>query len=382
MPKLRAALLCLMTLLLALVPGGCWDAHEINTLSLVSGIGVDAGQKPDEYDVTVQIRKIAERETDPEKPFLLLDATGSNVLEALEEIRLINNRELYLHQNEMIVICHDQASRGIRPLLDVFLRFHETRMDVWVVISQCPAKDILQIKLIQEPVSATALARMMQGQADLSPKLAVNMLHVTEALLDASSALVVPSVCLTDEMGVTKVFINGSAVLVSDKLVGYLERDETIGYALGTGPIHSGVLEVTAENGDAVLYVSDSNASLKTFWIGDRVEADVSVRATLSIAEITGFEGESLDNVFQILEKAAVEHVVELISKAFEKSFALNADIFGIGNSMGRADPKLWEQIKPDWPDIYPETVLNISAEGVLLESGKISSSLTMKGEE
>jgi len=112
------------------------------------------------------------------------------------------------------------------------------------------------------------------------------------------------------------------------------------------------------------------------------VQADVSVKAALSIAEITGFEGESLDNVFQNLEKAAVEHVVELISKAFEKSFALSADIFGIGNSMGRTDPKLWEQIKPDWPDIYPETVLNISAEGVLLESGKISSALTMKGEE
>lgn len=382
MPKLRAALLILITLMFALVPGGCWDSHEINTLSLVSGIGVDAGQKPNEYDVTVQIRKITDREKEPETPFLLLDATASNMLEALEEIRLMNNRELYLHQNEIIIICHELASRGIRPLLDMFLRFHETRMDVWVVISMCPAKDILEVKLVQEPISATALARMMKEQADLSPKLAVNMLHVTEALLDASTALVIPAVCLSDEMGVTEIFIDGSAVLVSDKLVGYLDRDETLGYALGAGPIHSGVVEITAENGSAVLYVSQSNASLKTSWIGDRVQADVSVKAALSIAEITGFEGESLDNVFQILEKAAVEHVVELISKAFEKSFALNADIFGIGNSMGRTDPKLWEQIKPDWPDIYPETVLNISAEGVLLESGKISSSLTMKGEE
>jgi len=382
MPKLRAALLILITLMFALVPGGCWDSHEINTLSLVSGIGVDAGQKPNEYDVTVQIRKITDREKEPETPFLLLDATASNMLEALEEIRLMNNRELYLHQNEIIIICHEQAFRGIRPLLDMFLRFHETRMDVWVVISMCPAKDILEVKLVQEPISATALARMMKDESELSPKLAVNMLHVTEALLDASTALVIPAVCLSDEMGVTEIFIDGSAVLVSDKLVGYLDRDETLGYALGAGPIHSGVVEITTENGSAVLYVSQSNASLKTSWIGDRVQADVSVKAALSIAEITGFEGESLDNVFQNLEKAAVEHVVELISKAFEKSFALSADIFGIGNSMGRTDPKLWEQIKPDWPDIYPETVLNISAEGVLLESGKISSSLTMKGEE
>jgi len=152
MPKLRAALLILITLMFALVPGGCWDSHEINTLSLVSGIGVDAGQKPNEYDVTVQIRKITDREKEPETPFLLLDATASNMLEALEEIRLMNNRELYLHQNEIIIICHEQAFRGIRPLLDVFLRYHETRMDVWVVISMCPAKDILEVKLVQEPI--------------------------------------------------------------------------------------------------------------------------------------------------------------------------------------------------------------------------------------
>ena len=168
MPKLRAALLCLITLLLALVPGGCWDAREINTLSLVSGIGVDAGQNPGQYDVTVQIRKIADREADPENPFLLLEATGTNVLEALEEIRLVNNRELYLHQNgssssATIRLPRHPPAAGRVPAL------HETRMDVWVVISQCPAKDILQVELVQEPISATALARMMQGQADLSP---------------------------------------------------------------------------------------------------------------------------------------------------------------------------------------------------------------------
>jgi len=131
-----------------------------------------------------------------------------------------------------------------------------------------------------------------------------------------------------------------------------------------------------------VLYVSESTASLKTSWTGDRVKADITVKAALSVAEITGFEGQSLDDVFDKLERAAVDHMVALISKAFEKSFALNADIFGVGGSVGRTDPKLWDQIKPDWPDLYPETVLNISAEGVLLESGKISSALTMKGED
>ena len=108
------------------------------------------------------------------------------------------------------------------------------------------------------------------------------MLHVTAALLDASTALVVPAVCITDELGVKEIFINGSAVLVSDKLVGYLDRDETMGYALGAGPV-SGLLEVTTED-SAVLCVSESTASLKTSWTGDRVKADITVKAALSVA--------------------------------------------------------------------------------------------------
>ena len=49
MNKLHAMFLCLLILLLAVLPGGCWDAHEINTLSIVSGVGIDTGENPGEF---------------------------------------------------------------------------------------------------------------------------------------------------------------------------------------------------------------------------------------------------------------------------------------------------------------------------------------------
>jgi len=383
MNKWRTGLLCLLILLVAVIPGGCWDEHEINTLSIVSGVGIDPGESPGEFDVIVQIHKVTKaNEAEPEQPFLLLDATGKNVLEALNEINLRNNRNLFLHENQVIIISQDQAALGIRSLLDMFLRYHETRLEVWVIISECPAKDILQIKLVQEPVTASALALMIQDQTKISPQMGANMLRVTSALLDASKALVVPMIGITDEFGSSKIIIDGSAVIVSDKMVGRLTRDETLGFAIGSGPIKSGVLEVTAENGSAVLYISDSSASMKTSWADDHMQADISVDATLSVAEITGFEGDSLNDVFNKLESGAVNHMVELISNTFEKSCAFNADIFGIGSSYNRTHPKSWNAIKADWRSIYPKTVLNVSVRGRLVESGKISDALTMKGEE
>jgi spore germination protein KC len=383
MSKLRSALLCLFVLIVVAVPGGCWDAHEINTLSIVAGVGIDPGEKQDEFDVTVQIRKVAKAsQGEPDPPFLLLDAKGKNVLEALNEIRMVNNRELFLHQNQIIIINQDQAALGIRPLLDMFLRYHETRLEVWVVISEEPAKDILKVKLVQEPVTASALALMMKDESDLSPKLAVNMLNVTADLLNASTALVVPIVGIANEVGADKIIIAGSAIIVSDKMVGRFNPDETLGYAIGCSPIKSGMLEVTTDNGSAVLYISDSKATMKTSWAGDHIKADISIDATLSVAEITGFDGESLNDVFDKLESAAVNHMVELVSGAFEKSRSLDADIFDIGSAYQRTNPKAWNSIKADWSNLYPKTVMNVSVKGTLLETGKISDALTMRGEE
>ncbi len=382
MNRLRALALCLLILISALLPGGCWDAHEINTISIVAGVGIDTAND-NQYDVTVQIKKVTKpTEGVPEPPFLLLDGTGDNVLEALNEIRLKNNRDLFLHQNQAIVISSQQAEIGIRQLLDMFLRYHETRLEVWVMISDCRANDLLQVKLVQEPVTATALSLMMQGRSEISPHLATNMLNVTSALLDASTALVVPMVGIVDEFGFDKVVIEGSSVFVSDKMVGRLSEDETLGYAIGSSSIKSGQLEVETEEGSAVLYISDSAAKMKTRLVDGHVEADITVDATLSIAEITGFEGKKLPEVFGILEGAATQHMMDLISSAFEKSVTLNADIFGIGSALNRVDPKGWNSIKDNWKSLYPQTVMNITVSGNLLESGKISDSLTMRGEE
>jgi spore germination protein KC len=383
MNKLRAALLCLLILAAAVVPGGCWDAHEINSLSIVSGVGVDPAEEPGEFNVTVQIRKVTKANGgEQEQPFLLLDGTGKNVLEALDQVRLRNNRDLFLHQNQAIIISQDQAALGIRALLDIFLRYHETRLEVWVIVSECSARDLLQIKLVQEPVTASALALMMQQQSDISPKLAVNMLGVTEDLLDASSALVVPMVGIIDEFGTDKVVIKGSAVIVSDRMVGHLTEDETMGYAIGSGPIQSGLLEVSTENGTAVLYISSSDAKMKTSWADGHIRADISVDASLSVAEITGFEGQSLGDVFTQLESAANKRMVELISEAFEASRSLDADIFGIGSAFNRTDPRTWSAVKDGWPSLYTQTELGVTVKGWLLESGKISDALTMRGEE
>ncbi len=383
MKKLRAAGLCLLVLLTILLSGGCWDAHEINTLSLVSGVGIDAGQEEDDFNITVQIRKVTNpTEETPEQPFILLEASGGNVRSALQDIGLRNNRNLFLHHNQVLVISSELAERGIRPTLDMFLRDHESRLDVWVIISKKPAKDILGVELVQEPVTAVALALMMEQQSDISQPLAANMLAVTSTLLEASKALVIPALDIEDEFGDSKVVIQGSAVFISDKLTGYLDNDETLGYALVSDTIQSGILPVSAEGGSAVLYISNSSPSVTPVFADGQIKMDVMIDATLSVAEIKGFVGEKMPDVFDKLEIAGRERIMELVGAAFRKSLSLGADIFGLGTTLEQTSPKDWKKVKDGWHSLYLNTVLNLTVRSKITETGKISDALTMKGEE
>jgi spore germination protein KC len=264
----------------------------------------------------------------------------------------------------------------------MFLRFHETRLEVWVIISDCPATELLQVTMLQELVPASALSLMMHDRSEISPHLAANVLNVTSALLDAPTALVAPLVGVEEEFGKNKAVIQGSAVFNSDKLSGYLNEDETMGYALAKDDAKSELLQVTAEGGSAVLYVSNSSASLKPRIKDGLVQADITIDATLSVGEITGFEGEKLPAVFEKLETAGKQRILELATMAFQKSVALNADIFGIGSALNRSDPKAWKGIKDNWQVLYPSTGISISVSGELTETGKIADSLSMQGEK
>ena len=54
MRKILALCLCL---LIAFISGGCWDRRELNTLAIVTAIGVDKSKDDDKFILTYQILK-------------------------------------------------------------------------------------------------------------------------------------------------------------------------------------------------------------------------------------------------------------------------------------------------------------------------------------
>lgn len=381
--------ICICSALLVPLLSGCWDAKELDSLSIVAGIGIDEAQEADEVCVTVQIGKSkAGQETKKDTgdgggdPFILLEASEKSVLLALSRMRLKNSRILFLHHNQIIVIGSGQAKKGLEPVIDLFLRDNETRLDSWIIISEKKASDLLKVKLVQEPITAIGMSRILEQQKRVSPHMVANMLDLTTTLSDKGTSSVIPIMDTTEEAGKVKLAVTGLALFDDDKMVGRLGVEEALGFALTMGDMVRGSLNVTMEDGIAVMEISTLTTKA-TPNISGPVTIKLEVDAQLTVGELIGFKDVPMNDLFPRFEKAANETIKELIEKTFKKTQQFKTDIYGYGLSIYRKHPKEWKQaLRDDWDDIYANMVLDVNVKSTVLNTGKIANSLTMMGDQ
>lgn len=385
MNKLKSFLLILL-IATSLILTGCWDAHELNTLSIVSGIGIDRGESEDEFNVTVQIGKSEQKSqnggSEGGENFLMLGSSEKTVSLALDRIRFMNNRQLFLHHNEVIIISKEQAKRGVEPVLDIFLRDHETRLETWVIISEYTAKDLLKVKLIQEPVTAVGIARMMKEECDKSVYLATNMLDLLSRLIDKGTSSVIPIMDTIEEDEKTQLIITGTALFKNDKMVGRLNNEETLGFIIAMGNVKGTMLDVPLDDGIAALGVDNVTSKMTPKLTDNGVSVRFEVESELHIEELKGFKNTSMADLFPQLERAAKERISSLIENTFEKTQQYKADIYGVGLSLYRNHPKEWKTMEDSWGDIYADTTLDVTAKATIKNTGKIADSISMLGEK
>lgn len=376
--------------LMLILLSGCWDAQELDTLSIVAGIGIDEAQDPEDVCVIVQIGKSKagqemKRESNGkggDDPFILLEASEKSVLLALDRMRLNNSRKLFLHHNQIVIIGSQQAKKGLEPVLDLFLRNHETRLDSWIVVSEKRAIDLLQVKLVQEPITSIGMSRILEQQKKVSPHVVTNMLDLTMTLTDKGTSSVIPIMDNTEMASKENLALTGLAIFDDDKMAGRLGIEETLGFSLAMGDMTGGYINVTLEDGTAVMNISAVKTKA-TPSISGPVKVALEVDAQLIVGELVGFKDVPMHDLFPRLETAANKAIKELIENTFAKTQQFKTDIYGYGLSIFRKHPREWTQaLRDDWDDIYSNMILDVKVKSVVLTTGKIADSLPMRGDQ
>ena len=371
--------------LYVLALAGCWDARELDTLSIVAGIGIDTSSQPGEYDFTILVGKAQKSKSDGESssqssPYLLITATAKTMLLAFEQTRMKSSRELFLHPNQVVIFGKDLAEQGLEPILDMFIRDHESRLEVWAFVADGRAGDILSTDTKQEPIPAAAIERMTQNASGISKFYGTKMIELFSRLVDKGTSAIVPIISRTQEKDSLSLALSGSAIFIKDKMVGMLNKQETLGYIFAMGDVEDGVLEVPMEGGTAALEVSQLSSKASPILKDGKISIKLNVNALLAIGELQGFQGQKMDKLMPQIEKAAAAEIVNKIVNTFLKTQSLKADIYGYGVSVYKKYPKEWETMKDDWNNIYSGIELNVTVKTQLSNTGLIVDSLEMRG--
>ncbi|MGZ4032603.1 MAG: Ger(x)C family spore germination C-terminal domain-containing protein, partial [Tumebacillaceae bacterium] len=76
------------------------------------------------------------------------------------------------------------------------------------------------------------------------------------------------------------------------------------------------------------------------------------------------------------LEKQSDKRVQEIVTHAIHTAQDFQADIFGFGQVIHRADPQAWRQLKNNWSNVFPQLTFSVQVESKIRRIGTVGNSI------
>lgn len=386
-------------LLLALVftitmATGCWSRRELNDIAITVAIGLD--KKGDQYKVSAQIvnpNEVASKQVSSKgAPVITYSETGDTLFEALRKMTTKAPRKLFLSHLRMLVINEELAKEGIGKALDFLSRDHEIRTDFFIAVAKgVPAERILDIYTVpQEVIPANKMFKSLQTSSENwggNGKITIDKL--ISDIVSKGKQPVITGVDLTGDRSkqetstdenvrtITPISIlrfAGMAVFKEDKLVGWLNEEESKAYNYIQDEIKSTAQNVSCPNGGILsLEVVRSKSSMKGKVVNGKLEVDLKLVLEQNVADVECKIDLTKTQTIKELETRMEKSLRKTIVKTINKAKKLKADIFGFGETIHRSAPKEWKKMKNNWDDEFVDLPVNVTVDAKIRRVGTIT---------
>ena len=398
--KWRVATTLLTVLLLSLATG-CWNRRELNDLAIAVGLGIDRIDN-DRYLVSAQVvepGEVAEKAGGSRAPVILYSETGNTVLEALRKMTTKSPRRIYLAHLRVLILGEKLAREGIGEVLEFMLRESELRTDFIVAIAKGrEAKELLKILTPLEKLPSVKIFKSMEtSQHKWAPSLSVTLDRLTADLTSDGKHPVLATVEVTgdaeagnDKSNLEHIDVPAGitssrlAVFKKDKLIGWLNEKESKGYNYIINKISSTVGFMPCPNGGKfAVEVMRSHANVKARTEDGEPIVNVELRVKQNINEVMCKIDLTKADTYAELDRRSVQKLESILESAINKAQKqYKSDIFGFGEAVHRADPKLWKQLQHDWDQHFANMPIHVKVEVQTALSGTLNTSLLNKIKE
>ncbi|MFE5320021.1 Ger(x)C family spore germination protein [Paenibacillus sp. NPDC056579] len=374
---------CLLLLILvAPLLSGCWDRLEVEERIFVLAVAIDkAKQEGDslpDYEVTVQLaepRALSGKTPSTNmKPVWNVSATGPSLFDCMRALTTKVARVPFYEHLQVIVVSEELAKEGLSRPMDLFLRDHEMRRKIALVVTEGPAKKVLNIQHRLIPVPGIYLSILTKESLRKTARMPKDS---TVGHFSSDFRAGRDTILTRVEPKGQYVLMEGGAVIKMDKFIGWFSDLDVRSYRWVNGTVEAGNYVIVKKHSQVTknyttFEVKSMRSIIKPHVQNGKPAFTISIRTEGHVGE-DGLPpeptNEDLLQIEQLLNEQLKKDVEDIIKKV-QKKFGV--DIFGFGEKLRRYEYAYWKKHRDNWDEIFRTVEFDVKVEASIRRIGHV----------
>ena len=330
---------------------GCWDTTEPQRMYYINAVGVDFNDN--QYEVYLQIINFADlaKSEQPNPDIVPTEvgyAKGKTIEEAIFKLyRSIDQKIFWGHMRYLIFSVRAMENERSIPVIDTFIRFRDTRYQIWIYSTENSINDVLlATPILKNSLASSKLSNPINPTKQESFIEPINLRDIAIGLNEPSHEISIPFVDFNKEWETAE----GQTEATSFAGVSILSKDGFKGIIKGSAARgnqwmhnYTNQAEVTfkldTNERDYITVTLDKlKVKVKPIVTGQQIrfEAEIKLRA-----KVNGFKGAVTTK--ELRDKIVTE-VKKEIKETYEEGLKLDVDIYRLSEHLYRRNVKAWKK--------------------------------------
>lgn len=362
---------------------GCWSKIELDELTFVYGLYIDAGEKPGMVEVTISSplpnRLVSGAQggggSGGGKSYSTVSKTAATIPEAILLIQKDLSRRFEASHLKIIVVGHQYAKQGIGYLLEWFRRQPENSLGTYIMVAPGRAKEIPKLTPVFEQLPDQVLNNMARQRILFSTTVRDCIQADASHMGYALDYLSFGKKEETSEQGKPEYWAGiGGVMLFQDmKMKAILKEKEGRALAWATDHYVKSVNSFDWDDGKgtATAYFLNDKASTSVKMTPDGPVFHVKLKGRASITSFKDSKQRKAEQLSHLLKTKLQEKMVKEVSESLERVQEAGADVLQLGMLLEWNYPKEWNRLRDHWLDYYSkEAQIKVTAKFNIADFG------------
>ena len=374
-----------LILLLPLL-SGCYNYRELNDLGITTAVSID--YKDDAFYVIAEVInpiKQQDASSSNNSPFVNYNSSSSSLQDAFRKVVLESPRQLYAAQLEIIVLSEEVVNNHLEEVLEYFARDPEARTEIKIIVAKTEdSTKAITLQTLLTSLSSSNIINSLDLQSKvLGMAYPVTLNELLNMYIDPYLEVVLPSMTLYGnyEIGDEKenittsspkaiVKIDGSTITKDNKILGYLDLEESKILNLINGKLKETIIKMNYYDG----YIIFEPNRIK-------VSRELDIKNNIIKINISGYsKTKEIQSNINVKDPKEVKKLNKALNMELEKKITdtfnsirekYGTDVFGFQELYYRTNYKYFKENCTNWyEDIYPKIKLEVKANVRLYEKG------------